>query len=258
MVSFLYPKTPFVRQRGPLEALSLNFKRDNQKTHTLILDLDQTLIHSRVIYTVNGEEQVENDEPNPRICPNLDVLLDLDELKRYEELDPSISAMKVQLWYRPGLEQFMQCAAELFEIVIFSAGKHAYVHAVVERIPNNTCIKSVFTAKHTEVFSNGGNMHEEYVVKDISGIFDGEQPRLPATVIIVDDKVENFCNHLDNVVPIIPFTGNDPSDKELEWLLSVLQDLKDAADVCVELRKKFNLRERLEEVAKNKKCVKMN
>eukprot|EP00884_Botryococcus_braunii_P018175 jgi/Botrbrau1/5040/Bobra.37_1s0006.1 len=249
MMPLLYSKLPPLCQQAPLEALSLQFECDSKKTHTLILDMDQTLLYSRVF--VDGDDKVENNAgtPMPLSDPNHVVPLDLEELKRYGELDASISDVRLQIWYRPGLEQFMHRAAELFEIVIFSGGSPAYVNAVVQRIPNNTCIKSVFTANHTSVFSQGGNVDKKCVVKDINGIFAGKHPRLPANVIIVDDMVEYFIKHLDNVVPIVPFIG-DPNDDELDWLLSVLQELKEAADVREDLKKKFNLRGHVEKTLK--------
>eukprot|EP00884_Botryococcus_braunii_P018178 jgi/Botrbrau1/5043/Bobra.37_1s0009.1 len=239
MMPLLYSKLPLVCQQAPLEALSLESKSDNKKTHTLILDLDQTLVHS--IKIKNGNTNVSD---MLQYEPNHVVPLDLEELKRLGELEESrtdINRLETYIWYRPGLERFMQRAAELFEIVIFSAGRPFHVNAILSHIPNRPCITRVFTENHTTVFSLGRKSQKEFRVKDISSIFGGEHPRLPGNVIVVDDLVKYFCKHLDNVVPIVPFRG-DPDDKELDWLLSVLEELKDAADVRDDLRKMFNLK----------------
>jgi len=49
---------------------------------------------------------------------------------------------------------------------------------------------------------------------------------------LVDNAAINFCNQLDNGVPILPYEGPpNKNDKELKYLLSYLLSIRDHQDL---------------------------
>lgn len=237
LIRLLYSTPAYACKEMPLKVVSMGPVIRNKKAYTLILDLDQTLVHTTL--------EDDNTYLRPSSIPHATLRLCVpDETGR-----PKNYVFNV--WYRPALEMFLQWASESFEIAIFSAGVPEYVHAVLKHIPGSEYISRapVFTRDHIHVFSPGGVPHfYEEIVKDISVIMtDEDHPHMHANarqakyVIVVDDKIEDHFKQLDNVVPIAPFFG-DPNDEELQWLQTTLQELKTAPDVRDELRRRFNLR----------------
>lgn len=85
-------------------------------------------------------------------------------------------------------------------------------------------------------------LEESILVKDIRGFFIGpaSKRRRPERVVVVDDNILFFLNHLCNVVPIRRFQG-DAADDELTELTDFLMSLTRVEDVREEERKRFDL-----------------
>ena len=64
-------------------------------------------------------------------------------------------------------------------------------------------------------------------------------------MIIVDNAVYSFGHHLDNGIPIIPFYSkkSNPQDEELMHLIYYLNCIAPSADVRVQNRKAFQLKD---------------
>lgn len=108
---------------------------DKAGKKTLVLDLDETLIHSSFTQI-----------PNPDLT--ISVLID----------------HKVMLLYvqkRPGVDEFLQKAGEMYELVSFTASLKSYADPILDQLDPNHCISHRLSREHC-VYYNG-----EYV-KDLS------------------------------------------------------------------------------------------
>eukprot|EP00884_Botryococcus_braunii_P018203 jgi/Botrbrau1/5066/Bobra.37_1s0030.1 len=198
---------------------------DNSKPYTLILDLDETLVYCYDLGTFMS---------NPVYLPDAVIAFPSEALEG--------ETVELLVCLRPGLENFLRDVSQFYEIAIFSAGMPNYVHTILQKIdPNRRFIQSVFTRDHASVYSRRHiTKRSDLFVKDISGLFEGDNRRRIERVVAVDDRIHYWPKHLDNVIPIRPFRGN-PDDSELSALLEVLQSLVETDDVRHEIKKLYNL-----------------
>jgi RNA polymerase II subunit A small phosphatase-like protein len=102
---------------------------------TLVLDLDETLIHSSFTPI-----------PNPDLV--VSVLIDKKDVLVYVQK-------------RPGVNEFLEQAAELYELVTFTASMKSYADPLLDQLDPHHCISHRLFREHC-VYYNG-----EYV-KDLS------------------------------------------------------------------------------------------
>jgi TFIIF-interacting CTD phosphatase-like protein len=76
-------------------------------------------------------------------------------------------------------------------------------------------------------------------IKDLQILTKG---RTLEDVIIVDNKIESFCSHLENGIPIKSFMGEN-DDNRLIYLVKHLMKLKDVKDVRPYIIKDFLLQD---------------
>lgn len=188
------------RVLNSLEPLfSIDFKRHVQeryvllpeynKKKTLILDLDETLVHADF----------------DRRFLNHDKVLYFS----YEN-----ELVEVPLFIRPGLIEFLTKVSELFEIFIFTASRKEYADIVLNFLdPENKIFKHRFYRNSCIPINN------KVYIKDL-GIFVN---RKPENMILVDNSFYSFINQPCNGVLINSFY-NDKQDRELGNLLNYLQN----------------------------------
>ncbi|OHT08368.1 NLI interacting factor-like phosphatase family protein [Tritrichomonas foetus] len=163
------------------------------KKCSLILDLDETLIHSSFI------------EPE-----HYDFKLTVE----YDNRSVDIFVQK-----RPGLFEFIRAVAMEFDVFIFTASMPAYAVPVIKALIPTFHESRILTRMHCRCV-NG------VIVKDIS-IFQRDLARM----IIVDNSAESFMMQQENGILISTWTG-DPSDAALnEELLPFLRQCAMADDV---------------------------
>lgn len=111
LCSCFYPPTPEVKPPSPL--------RTPRKRLTLVLDLDETLIHS---------------------SPNSSAFVDFSI--------PSESQGKQTLTYvrlRPGVAAFLQRVARMYEIVVYTASIETYARAILKQLDPNCLVSALYT-----------------------------------------------------------------------------------------------------------------
>ncbi|CAD8157053.1 unnamed protein product [Paramecium octaurelia] len=158
----------------------------DQRKYTLLLDLDETLVH----------------------C-SLDVRLPC-EKKLNIRLSPS-EILQVGLTIRPGLQNMLENLQPHFEIIIFTASHVQYAKKIVEFIDPKKIISNVLSREHCCFTSLG-----QYI-KDLSII----KNRSLSKTILVDNSAFSYFYQIDNGVPIIPFYDNK-QDKQLALLTKYL------------------------------------
>lgn len=170
------------------------------KKKTLILDLDETLIHA---------------DFNEQFCNH--------DHSVYFEYDGE--EVSVDIFVRPGVQEFLKRMSQIFEIFIFTAGRKEYADACIDIIdPERKIIK------HRLYRDSCIPINNRIYVKDLRIFVNRKQENL----ILVDNSFYSFANQPKNGVLINSFY-HDEDDKELLNLLNYLENYlhpsKDIRDV---------------------------
>ncbi|KAM7271787.1 hypothetical protein ACFE04_031001 [Oxalis oulophora] len=173
-----------------------------RKTMTLVLDLDETLVHSRL-------------EP----CHDVDFTFTV----FFNMKDQTVYVKK-----RPYLHMFLERVAEMFEVVIFTASQSIYAEKLLNILdPEGKFISRRFY-RESCIFPDG------CCTKDLSLLgFDLTK------VAIIDNSPQVFRYQKNNGIPIKSWY-DDPTDYALLSMLPFLETLVEADDVRPIIAKKFS------------------
>lgn len=171
---------------------------DRQKT--LILDMDETLIHAKPKISANSDFE-----------PDYEISL--------EDDDGSELIFMVKM--RPGLVECLERLAKFYELAVFTAAERTYATKIINHFdPDKKFIKHILSREHC--------IHvENFYVKDLRIIGD----RKTEDLVIVDNSIVAFAFNLDNGVPINDFRGEEPMDEELIYMTSYLEDIYHFEDI---------------------------
>ncbi|KZT40526.1 NLI interacting factor [Sistotremastrum suecicum HHB10207 ss-3] len=158
----------------------------------LVLDLDETLVHSSF-----------------KLIPQADYVVPVEIEHQFHN---------VYVIKRPGVDAFLQRMGELYEVVIFTASLSKYADPVLDRLD----IHRVVTHR---LFRESCYNHRGNYVKDLSQL-----GRPIEETIILDNSPASYIFHPNNAVPVSSWF-NDPHDTELTDLCPFLTDLLQVDDV---------------------------
>ena len=160
---------------------------------TLVLDLDETLVHSQFLpFSIQS-----------------DVILKIDIENQTHDIHVLI---------RPGVQTFLQRLSKLYEIVIFTASVSKYAAPLLDILDKeNYCSFRLFR-EHCTL------MGMTYI-KDLNKL-----GRDLKDVIIVDNSPLSYSFNKENGIPILTWFS-DKNDKELDYLLPILEFLSGVNDV---------------------------
>ncbi|XWS19782.1 hypothetical protein CRYUN_Cryun31cG0046300 [Craigia yunnanensis] len=172
-----------------------------RKPITLVLDLDETLVHSTLEH-----------------CDDADFTF---------TVFFNMKEHTVYVKQRPHLQTFLEKVAEMFEVVIFTASQSIYAEQLLDILDPDR--KLIYRRVYREscIFSDGS------YTKDLTVL--GVDL---AKVAIIDNSPQVFRLQVNNGIPIKSWF-DDPSDCELISLLPFLETLVDADDVRPIIAKKF-------------------
>eukprot|EP00258_Populus_trichocarpa_P051195 XP_024467214.1 uncharacterized protein LOC18095283 isoform X1 [Populus trichocarpa] len=172
-----------------------------RKSVTLVLDLDETLVHSTLEH-----------------CDDADFTFTV------------FFNMKEHIVYvkqRPHLHTFLERVAEMFEVVIFTASQSIYAAQLLDILDPDRKLISQRLYRESCIFSDGS------YTKDLTVL--GVDL---AKVAIIDNSPQVFRLQVNNGIPIKSWF-TDPSDCALISLLPFLETLVDADDVRPIIAKRF-------------------
>jgi Dullard-like phosphatase family protein len=173
----------------PISTKNLNRKK------MLVLDLDETLIHSS-----------------------------LKKLKKYDFTISMYIDNRVSTFYvaeRPHLHKFMEEVSKWYHVVIFTASLKNYADLVIDKVDKKNKILKRYYRESCEPILGG----QQYI-KDLS-VLKTDLSRC----IIVDNSEVSFSKNKENGIPILSYMGQDSDDKELLHLLTLLEALRHVSDV---------------------------
>ena len=166
---------------------------------TLVLDLDETLVHSGFI---------------PFDYPS-DVIIKI-------ELDNEIHDIHVLV--RPGVKEFLEKMAKKFELVIFTASLSKYADPLLDIIDKQGFCPFRLFREHCTLINTS-------FVKDLKRL-----GRDLKDIIIVDNSPISYALNPDNGLPILSWF-DDRDDRELYHLTPILEFLADIPDVREYIKK---------------------
>jgi len=177
-------RAPSTKQLEPTRQWLLPPQRPEHKGRkTLVLDLDETLIHSSF-------------QPVP--SPDYIITIELEGVH-----------YKVYVQKRPGVDEFLEAVASKFEVIIFTASLDKYANPVLDILdPKGFCTSRLFRESCVQHYGN--------YVKDLSLL--GRDLR---HCLIVDNSPFAYIFQTDHAVPISSWF-HDRSDRELYDLVPFL------------------------------------
>ncbi|KRH37770.2 hypothetical protein GLYMA_09G088300v4 [Glycine max] len=174
-----------------------------RKSITLVLDLDETLVHSTL-------------EP----CDDADFTFTVFfNLKEYT----------VYVKQRPYLHAFLERVSEMFEVVIFTASQSIYAKQLLDILDPDGRFISRRMYRESCLFSDG-NYTKDLTILGVD----------LAKVAIIDNSPQVFRLQVNNGIPIKSWF-DDPLDCALMSLLPFLETLADADDVRPIIAKRYVL-----------------
>ncbi|KAJ5934213.1 Dullard phosphatase domain eukaryotic [Penicillium verhagenii] len=152
----------------------------------LVLDLDETLVHSSF-----------------KVLERADFTIPVEIEGQYH----NIYVIK-----RPGVDQFMKRVGELYEVVVFTASVSKYGDPLLDQL-------DIHNVVHHRLFRESCYNHQGNYVKDLSQV--GRDLR---ETIIIDNSPTSYIFHPQHAIPISSWFS-DAHDNELLDLIPVLEDL---------------------------------
>jgi len=172
---------------------------DDKNKKTLVLDLDETLVHSSF-----------------KPIPNADFVISI-------ELENVIH--RVYVLKRPGVDNFLRVVGQKFEVVVFTASLAKYADPLLDILDRNKVVR-------TRLFREACVHHYGNYVKDLSHL-----GRKLENSIIIDNSPFSYMFQPDNAIPITSWF-NDKNDRQLFDLLPFLDSLQHVDDVSTLLQRR--------------------
>ena len=179
---------------------STNFNNDeillppkNTKKKTLVLDLDETLVHSQFM----------------EFSDKSDLVIQI-------EIENEIHDIHVKV--RPGVKEFLEKMDKIYELVVFTASISKYADPLLDLIDKKGYCPYRLFREHCTLINTTFVKDLQRLGRDIKNI------------IIVDNSPVSYVLHPENGLPILTWF-EDKSDRELYKITPILQFLSSVPDV---------------------------
>ncbi|RMZ90442.1 hypothetical protein DV736_g2339, partial [Chaetothyriales sp. CBS 134916] len=219
------PPRPLTPRRQPSYSTLLHHTPENhvsQQQKTLVLDLDETLIHSLARGgRMSSGHMVEVKLNNP-VAVAVSAITAGHAAAAAATPTQVIGPQHPILYYvhkRPHCDEFLKKVCKWYRLVIFTASVQEYADPVIDWLEQE---RKYFAGRYYRqhcTFRNGA------YIKDLSSI----EPDL-SKVVILDNSPVSYVFHQDNAIPIEGWIS-DPSDNDLLHLIPMLEALQYVPDV---------------------------
>lgn len=162
----------------------------------LVLDLDETLVHSSFRYIHQA-----------------DFVIPVEIESQFHN---------VYVIKRPGVDEFMRRVGELFEVVVFTASVSKYGDPLLDQL-------DIHNVVHHRLFRESCYNHQGNYIKNLSQL-----GRPLEDVIIIDNSPASYIFHPQHAVPVSSWFS-DAHDNELLDMIPFLEDLANVPDVSLVL-----------------------
>lgn len=162
--------------------------------HCLVLDLDETLVHSSF-----------------KPISSADFIIPV-------EIEDQVHQVYVSK--RPGVDEFMREMGKYYEVVVFTASLAKYADPVLDLL-------DIHKVVHHRLFRDACTYSRGSYVKDLSRL-----GRTLNHTLIIDNSPASFMFHPEYAIAISTWF-DDPSDTELDQLTPFLIELSKADDVRI-------------------------
>ncbi|PGH06162.1 hypothetical protein GX51_02550 [Blastomyces parvus] len=205
------PPRPLIPPRQPSYTSPSNPRYGPSAQKTLVLDLDETLIHSLA--------------KGGRMSSGHMVEVKLSAPVTTSTLGGPTTTIGPQhpiLYYvhkRPHCDDFLRKVCKWYKLVVFTASVQEYADPVIDWLEQE---RKYFHRRYYRqhcTFRNGA------YIKDLSSV----EPDL-SKVMILDNSPMSYIFHEDNAIPIEGWI-NDPTDNDLLHLIPILEALQYVTDV---------------------------
>ena len=200
--------------------LSSSFFNSNKKL--LILDIDETLVHSDLDFSLNQNKT------------KYDAILHFDS-----EEEKNIP---VPLLVRPGTKKFLDYVVQEFDLVVFTASDQQYADVVIDYLEKDKKYFKMRLYRNHCVFIEPG-----LYIKDLR-IFSGIKKL--EDIIILDNSLFSFANQLNNGILITSFFS-DLNDSFLENVKCYLDYIKNEKDIRIVNKNSFRFEEIKDDIIRN-------
>ena len=173
-------------------------KAEDNNKKCLVIDLDETLVHSSF-----------------KPINNADFIVPV-------EIDGTIH--QVYVLKRPYVDEFLMKVGELYECVLFTASLAKYADPVTDLLDKWDVFRS-------RLFRESCVFHRGNYVKDLSRL-----GRELGKIIIVDNSPASYIFHPENAVPVVSWF-DDMENKELLDLIPFFEELSQADNIYTVLKK---------------------
>ncbi|KAK4532930.1 hypothetical protein CCYA_CCYA14G3787 [Cyanidiococcus yangmingshanensis] len=172
-------------------------KEIHKNLKTLVLDLDETLVHS-------GFDLIDN--------PDYVVQIDVNGIQR-----------TLYVKKRPGCDRFLREMADYFEIVVFTASLPKYADMVCDLL-NQSVGRDVIAHR---LFRDSCEFDVDALcfVKNLHKL-----GRDIKNTVIVDNSPSAYLKNVENAIPVVSWFS-DEEDHTLEDLIPLLREIANAHDV---------------------------
>ena len=200
---------------------------DNKKI--LVIDLDETLIHTSFSKIENPDFQIQLDS-------NINKKNVIDKNNNNNDI-PIPKKVEAYIRIRPGVDMFLSQMSKYYDIYVYSASSKKYLDAIIKNIDKNNIIKEcycrddciMYVEDYEEDFDKPNDKYN--YIKDLKKI--NKDLR---NIVFVDNNAISFKLQEKNGIPIKSWY-DDYEDLELFKLIPILKNLSGFYDVRVEISK---------------------
>ena len=203
-----------------------NNKNENNKI--LVIDLDETLIHTSF-------QKIQN----PDLIIQLDSTINkkTDNNKNNNNENSNQKIVEAYIRIRPGVEAFLSQISKYYDIYVYSASSKNYLNTIIKNIDKNNIIKQcycrddciMYVEDYEEDFDKPNNKYK--YIKDLKKI--NKELR---NIVFIDNNTISFKLQEKNGIPIKSWF-DDYEDLELYKLIPILKNLSGFYDVRFEISK---------------------